>query len=115
MSISLPVPGDTVVTTYNELRDELSAYLNRSDLTSQFAGWIFKVEAEMNRRFAQSPVLPMHVVTPLTLATEYVDLPLSLIKIDELDVPDYWSIDFVDSRNIAALKDRNAAAALPPR
>lgn len=115
MSISLPVPGDTVVTTYNELRDEISAYMNRSDLTAQFPGWVHKVEEVMNRRLALSPVLPMHVVTPLTLATEYVELPLRILKIDEIDVPDYWSISFVDSRNIASLKDDTADSTLPPR
>jgi hypothetical protein len=115
MSISLPVPGDTVVTTYNELRDEISAYMNRSDLTAQFPGWVHKVEEVMNRRLALSPVLPMHVVTSLTLSTEYVELPLRILKIDEIDVPDYWSISYVDSRNIASLKDDTADPALPPR
>jgi len=113
MTISLPIPGSVIISTYDELTSALSRYLNRSDLASEYAGFITNCEAAMNRRLAQNPVLPMHVVSELTLTSEYVDLPLRLLKIDEIDIPDYWPVLSVAPQNIASLRSEGRTAEAP--
>lgn len=104
MTISLPIPGSVVISTYDELTDALSRYLNRSDLSSEIQGFVANCESAMNRRLAQNPVLPMHVVDEIELASEYVVLPLRLLKVDEIDIPGYWPVLPTAPQNIAALK-----------
>jgi len=110
MTISLPIPLAAVVNTYDELVLAIARYCNRSDMEIMIPSFIATCEAEMNRRLALKPVIPMHTVTTLALSDEYIAAPLDMIDVDEMEVADYWQLLSTAPQNMARMKADEAAA-----
>lgn len=106
MSVVLPIDVPSVL-DFDGLVSTIGQYLDREDFETIAPTFIYLAEAEMNRRLALNPVLPMMLQATGTISSEYMDVPSGLMDVVAFQYTDsagnIWKLDYYSPENVARL------------
>ena len=101
MTIALPIVASASLGSFDEIVATVQEYMDRTDIVALIPSWIALAEAEINRRLALDPVLPMHVRSTLSLSSEYVSAPEGILDVDSIEVAEFWQLKPASPQSLA--------------